>query len=179
MNMISTPCCALCGSDLPTTVAAAPIHEQARLMLAAELTDVTEDCLRFFATLFADGQVYRTSTELAYDLAVREGTLNCRFHRAGLPSPKQYVTAAMLMRLADLRTRHSFPAAVEKLGLSSPQSVGRTIRHETGLSVSAFFAANDAATLLAQFRRELITPYLATLRGFRPLTTGAAIRAVA
>ena len=57
-----------------------------------------------------------------------------RFARAGLPSPKQYLALAKLVRAAYPRRgyRDHRQAISERLQASSPQIFGRTVRHMTG-----------------------------------------------
>ncbi|HEX7939710.1 MAG TPA: hypothetical protein VF483_12055, partial [Gemmatimonadaceae bacterium] len=59
--------------------------------LAADLTGVSDDCWRFFRSLFLSTPDVCTIRKLARRLDVQSSTLMSRFFRAKLPSPKRYL----------------------------------------------------------------------------------------
>src|SRR5688572_9858481 len=94
--------------------------------------------------------------------------------RAGLPSPKQYLALAKLVRAAYLGevAGLSIRAISERLLLSSPQSYCRTVRHMTGMSAGEFRRALNGAAALERFTEGLIRPYRTILRSFDPFRVG-------
>lgn len=168
--------CEHCGSLYPTPArdGTLAIESEALALLAEDLADAREDCWRFFRAVWAPMPGYATVRRLAADCAVSASSLNSRFLRAGLPSPKRYVLASQLTRAAWLfENRHITTVQVaEALGASSAQAFGRTVRMATGLTPRAFRQRYDGAGMLAQFRRELVTPYRDALRTMAPLVGG-------
>ena len=132
--------------------------------------DLPAGCARFFRAIFSPRA---TSTKtLAADLGVCCSTLTCRFFRAGLPSPRRYITTARLAWAAHLAESPALSVAAIALRLdaSSPQSFGRTVRTMTGMTAVQFRNAYTGAAMLDRFRATLVTPYRDTLRTFDPLS---------
>src|SRR5262245_66091920 len=94
-----------------------------------------------------------------------------RFFRAGLPSPKRYATFARLVWAAHFAdsTDASYRAIAYRLGASSSQSFGRTLRAFLGMTVTEFREVFTGRAMLDHFRAHLVSPYLDALRGFDPL----------
>jgi AraC-like DNA-binding protein len=129
------------------------------------------DCLRFFeAIIVASGRV-RTIRALAPRLGVCAPTLTSRFFRAGLPAPKRYLAVARLARAAWLLENPGVAVTVvaARLGYSSPQSFNRHVRLTLGMTADVFRRTCDGEAMIDRFRRELLVPYLTTLRTFHPL----------
>lgn len=134
---------------------------------------------RFIAVAFSPR--VRTAKDVAASLGVCASTLTSRFYRVGLPSPKRYVAYARLVWAARLGEAPgvSIAAIAHRLDASSPQSFGRTVRTQVGVTASTFRRQYDGATMLARFRAELIEPYRDALRTFDPLTVSHAARIAA
>jgi AraC-like DNA-binding protein len=140
--------------------------------LATVLADIGGQgatCAAFFRAAFAPRS--RNATDVARVCGVRPPTLTSRFHRAGLPSPKMYVSYARFVWAAHLGESPAVTIAdiAERLRASSPQSFSRTVRAVLGFSPSAFRTRYDGRAMLQRYRDELIAPYRQTLRTFDPL----------
>jgi len=148
------------------------IQRTALTRLGADLAGAPEDCVRFFETLFSCGNRVSTVRLLARELAVLPSTLMSRFFRARLPAPKRYLATARLCRAASLFENPGLSVANVALALdySSPQSFGRHVRTLLGATAVDFRHRYDGEGMLQRFRDELVLPYVATLREFRPLT---------
>ena len=81
-----------------------------------------------------------TVTALAERLYVRPSTLMSRFARAGLPSPKNYLSAIRLLHAAYLFEASGLSVAdvAYRLEYSSPQSFGRHLRAMLGVTALEF-----------------------------------------
>jgi AraC-like DNA-binding protein len=133
---------------------------------------------RFFALAFAP-DVTRVQV-LAAGLGVCPQTLTSRFYRAGLPSPKQYLTWARLVwaaRLGEAPGR-SVSAIAQLLDASSLQGFGRSVRLYTGLSPSEFRRRFTGASLLDRYRAALVSPHRDRLRTFAPVGEGVPHRLI-
>jgi len=132
-------------------------------------TECTEGLRRFFAAAFAPSAT--TASNIADELGLMTSTLASRFDRAGLPSPKQYLAHAKLVRAAYLGESPGITigAISERLQLSSPQSYCRTVRHMTGMTANEFRRAVNGAAALERFMAELVTPFRTVLLAFDPV----------
>jgi AraC-like DNA-binding protein len=99
-----------------------------------------------------------------------------RFFRAGLPSPKRYLGAVRLVNAAGLLETPGFSIAdvAYRLEYSSPQSFGRHLRTELGVTAAEFRNRFSFETSLDDFVARLIIPYRQSFRQFRPLEDGVA-----
>lgn len=126
----------------------------------------------FFGLAFApDVTQVRT---LAARLNVCAPTLTSRFFRAGLPSPRRYLTWARLVwaaRLGEAPGR-SVSAIARQLDASSLQGFGRSVRLHTGFSPSEFRRRFSGAALLDRYCATLVTPHRDRLRTFDPMGEG-------
>jgi AraC-like DNA-binding protein len=140
--------------------------------LAVDLSGGREDTWRFFETLFAPGAPMTTVRALARRLDVLPSTLMSRFFRARLPAPKRYLSASRLVRAARLLENEGLSVAnvADHLDYSSPQSFGRHVRAQLGLTATEFRRRFDGEGMLHRFREELVLPHLFRLRTFSPLT---------
>lgn len=138
--------------------------------LADDLSGAPRDCWRFIELLFVHRPRIATVRQLARQLSVVPGTLMSRFYRAGLPSPKRYIDLARLVRAARLLENSGLSVTVvsQQLDYSSPQAFSRHVRGVMRVSPVQFRQAFDGARMLQHFRGELVLPYVATLRQFRP-----------
>ena len=139
--------------------------------LSQDLGDASPDCWRFFEALFLSPPSICTVRRLASALGVLPSTLMSRFFRADLPAPKRYLAMARLVRAAHLFENHGFSIAnvSNHLEYSSPQSFGRHVRLMLHLSAAEFRERYDGVGMLERFRRELVAPYVVTLRRLTPL----------
>lgn len=113
----------------------------------------------FFRHVFFSGVT--TARELAHRLEIVPATMMSRFFRAGLPSPKHYVSYARLVRVAHLGESSglSLAAIADAVNASSPQSFHRTIRLAMGMSAAQFRYRFTGASMLERFRADLVTPH--------------------
>lgn len=132
-------------------------------------TRCSEGTRRFFSAIFA----LHATTVLctAAEFGLPASTLISRFLRARLPSPKQYLSLAKLVRAAYLGEAQGLSIRVisERLHISSPQSYSRGVRHLTGLSAGEFRRAVHGPAMLERFLAAVVTPYRDILRTFDPL----------
>lgn len=160
-----------------TTLRDLLLHERStdvqRQMLGAlslDLSGAAPDCWKFFELLFTHKPHIASVRQMGRYLNVVPGTLMSRFYRASLPSPKRYIDVGRLVRAARLLENSglSVTTVSRKLDYSSPQAFSRHVRCVLGISPVRFRNCYDGARMLNRFREELILPYLATLRTFRP-----------
>ncbi len=139
--------------------------------LAVDLADAPEDCRRFFNILFTGSPRLCNVRMLARSVNVLPSTFMSRFFRAGVPSPKQYLAMARLVRAARLFENEGFSIAnvANHLDYSSPQSFGRHVRILLHMTAGEFRARYDGVGMFNRFREELIQPYLTGLRELHPL----------
>jgi AraC-like DNA-binding protein len=151
---------------------AGDLQRVALAAIARDLAGASEDCRRFFESLFAAPPRVTTVRLLARQLGVLPSTLMSRFFRAGLPAPKRYLAAARLTRAARLFENPGLSVAnvANHLEYSSPQSFGRHVRATLGMTAVEFRQRYDGEGMLERFREWLIVPHLAALRTFTPLT---------
>jgi AraC-like DNA-binding protein len=142
------------------------------MQLTIDLAGAPGDCWRFFEVLFHCLPRVSTVRELSAKLEVLPSTLMSRFFRAHLPAPKRYLIMARLTRAASLFENPGLSVAnvSNQLDYSSPQSFGRHIRTALHITAVDFRTRYDGEGMLRRFREELVLPYLATFRGFTPLT---------
>jgi AraC-like DNA-binding protein len=138
--------------------------------ISEDLGAASEDCRRFFATLFTvDDSVFRVG-QLGRVFAVEPSTLISRFARAGLPSPKTYLSWARLVKAAALLENPglSLARAAMALEYSSPQALARHLRLYLSVGGPVFRRSYDGARMLARFRRDLVLAHIEVLRWFSP-----------
>lgn len=138
--------------------------------LSADLVGAPPDCWRFFELLFSHSPRVHTVRQLSRQLCILPSTLMSRFFRAHLPPPKRYLALARLIRAAKLFENPGLSVAsvANYLDYSSPQSFGRHVRAMMKMSPVVFRERYDGAGMLLYFREELVLPYAAVLRDFRP-----------
>ncbi len=150
---------------------AADIVTTAISQMGEDLLGASDDCRRFFTTVFAVGESVVRVQQLGRLFAVEPSTLISRFARAGLPSPKIYLSWARLVKAAALLENPgvSFAAAATALEYSSPQALSRHLLRHLGLTVPAFRHSYDGRRMLNRFRAELVQRYIGVLAAFSPL----------
>ena len=148
------------------------IQRRALSELAIDLSGVSDDCWRFFETLFVVPPRVSTVRQLAHALDVLPSTLMSRFFRARLPTPKRYLASARLVRAARLFENPGFSVSnvANHLDYSSPQSFGRHVRNLMNLTALEFRDRYDGEGMLQHFRETLVLPNVAILRQLQPLT---------
>jgi len=139
--------------------------------LAHDLVGASDDCWRFFQSLFLCTPDVCTIRKLSRRLGVGSSTLMSRFFRYQLPSPKRYLAMARLVRAAHLFENSGFSVAnvANHLQYSSPQSFGRHVRALLSTTAMEFRVQFDSAAMVERFRQDLVHPYLEKLRRIRPL----------
>jgi AraC-like DNA-binding protein len=135
------------------------------------LGEVPPDTRLFFEALIRLAPDIPTARQLAERLGVRSTTLMSRFVRAGLPSPKNYLAAMRLVHAALFFERPGYTVAdvAYRLDYSSPQSFGRHVRALLGITSSELRRRFPFGQAVERFIGLMVTPYLETWRGFRPL----------
>lgn len=114
--------------------------------------------------------------QLAGQLELRPSTLMSRFGRAGLPSPKNYLSGVRLLHAALLFESRGLSVAdvAYRLEYSSPQSFGRHLRAMLGITATEFRRRHPFPSALDRFMDRMINPYEKIWPTFRPLG-GAAV----
>lgn len=154
-----------------------PIETTALRLLAVDLTGAPDDCWRFMASLFNSDVVFTVPQLRCFD-GIHTSTVLSRFWRAGLPTPKQYLDQALLIRFAGLRRRKPDVPVTKialELGASASTMMCRKARRITGQTASKWVQTADVDALLEQFRAELVRPYLVQLREFQPCAPARAL----
>lgn len=108
---------------------------------------------------------------LAKRLEIKPSTLMSRFARSGLPSPKTYLAAVRLLYASQYFEGggRSVADVAYRLDCSSPQSFGRTLRAMLGITPGEFRRRFPFPTALGRFLAQMVEPYEAVWREFRPL----------
>lgn len=135
------------------------------------LGQIPPDARLFLEALIRLAPDLATARELTERLGVRCTTLMSRFARAGLPSPKSYLSAIRLVHATLLFERPGYTVAdvAYRLDYSSPQSFGRHVRALLGITSSELRRRFPFETALARFIALMIMPYREVWAGFRPL----------
>lgn len=134
------------------------------------IAEVSDETRRFFQLLVWNAPRLLTIKQLGGELRINSSTLNSRFFRARLPLPKCYLAA---MRLVYVRALLEAPSAsiadvAYELRYSSPQSLGRHIRQNLGLTAGEFRREHSLAEILALYVSNLILSFRDTLKTFSP-----------
>ncbi len=140
------------------------------LRLAPYFDESPRVCRDMFATLIEHAPTEPTTSQLPHSISRQ--TLVSRFHRAGLPSMKQYHDRLRL--LYALAYLEQLPAATVEsaaldLGYSSGQAFCRSVKRMTGGTVRELTSRKTFAQALADFAAQMIEPHTAKLRRFLPL----------
>ena len=159
---------ALCHPTSPTAAAIL-----GRVM--PELGEAPADCRLCFETLIRVAPGTPTVRALCRRYGLRAPSFVSRFFRAGLPSPKRYLSSLRLVYVAAmLETRGvSVADAAYQLEYSSPQSFGRHVRAVLGITSLEFRRRFPFPTALARFLELMIVPYGGVWPVFHPLETGS------
>ncbi|HXQ28423.1 MAG TPA: helix-turn-helix transcriptional regulator [Gemmatimonadales bacterium] len=152
----------------PASPAAAAILER----VLPAIDEAAADARLFFDSLARLAPVLPTGRALARHLQIPPTTVTSRFRRAGLPSPKRYLSAVRLVHAAYLFQTPGLAVAdvAYRLDYSSPQSFGRHVKARFGLTAAGFRAGVPFELAVGRFVAELILPYREALLAFHPLT---------
>jgi AraC-like DNA-binding protein len=133
---------------------------------------VTTEAGVFFEALVKNSRTVSSVRQLAEEMNILPSTLMSRFYRAGLPTPKQYLSWIRLVRAAYLFENSGFSIAnvANHLDYSSPQSFGRHVRGAMGMTAVDFRQRFNGTRMLNLFERQLLTPYRAIYMWFRPFS---------
>lgn len=131
----------------------------------------TEEMRLFVSHLIRVAPSLSSIKTLAVELQIRQNTMSSRFFRARLPSPKEYLaTTRLLYASAVLETpRVSMAQVALRLNYSSPQSFGRHVRAQLGVSVGEFRERYSFDVMATHFANRLVFRHRDTLRWFEPL----------
>jgi AraC-like DNA-binding protein len=143
------------------------------------LGDLPLDARLFLEALVRLAPESPTVRLLAQRLTIRPSTLMSRFGRAGLPSPKNYLSAVRLLHAALLFETAGLSVAdvAYRLEYSSPQSFGRHLRAMLGITASEFRRRLPFPTAMTHFVERMIQPYAVIWREFHPLSSAVWERA--
>jgi AraC-like DNA-binding protein len=138
------------------------------------LGDPTVECRRFFEVLVRVAPGVTTVRALARGLGLGTSTFMSRFFRAGVPSPKRYLSAVRLLYAAALLESPGLSVAdvAYRLEYSSPQSFGRHLRTVLGVTAGEFRRRYPFEVALEDFNARLIVPFRPSFRTFQPLHNG-------
>ena len=138
--------------------------------LSEDLEGAPADCWTFFEQLFVCSPRVTSIRHLAKLFDILPSTLMSRFFRNSLPTPKQYLAMARLVRAARLFENSGFSIAnvSNHLEYSSPQSFSRHVRSMLRLTAGEFRYQFDGSGMLERFRAELVLPYQERLVRFHP-----------
>jgi AraC-like DNA-binding protein len=136
-----------------------------------EIAEMTPDLRHFLEVLIYGAPRASTIRALAPAVGVRVTTLVSRFVRAGLPTPKQYLVATRLVYVAAMfdEERMTVGAVAYRLRYASPQSLGRHLRLELGITPSEFRARYPFNVWLDRYIATVVSPFVAILRTFDPV----------
>ncbi len=146
------------------------IQELLESRLQESLGRMTQDMWVFFQIMLRHSPTISSVRELAEILETLPSTLMSRFYRAGLPTPKQYLSLIRLIRAAFLFENSGFSIAnvANHLEYSSPQSFGRHVRTMMGMTALKFREQFTGRKMIEFFEREVVVPYRSVLSEFEP-----------
>jgi len=155
----------------PATRAVARIQQP----ILAAIAEAPADARLFIEAMIRLAPDVPTVTALAQQLSVRPSTLMSRFARAGLPSPKNYLSAIRLLHAAFLFETVGLSVAdvAYRLEYSSPQSFGRHLRAMLGLTALQVRRRFPFPMALERFVVLMMAPYREVWRTFHPLAAGS------
>jgi AraC-like DNA-binding protein len=141
------------------------------------LADAPADARLFVEAMIRLAPDTPTVTALAERLYVRPSTLMSRFARAGLPSPKNYLSAIRLLHAAYLFEASGLSVAdvAYRLEYSSPQSFGRHLRAMLGVTALEFRRRFPFPVAMERFVELMVEPYREVWRDFHPVAGVQAI----
>lgn len=134
--------------------------QMAALTVLQDLAGCAPSTQDVVALCFSPG--VRNGLALAKALGLGPSTLNTRFARTGLPTPRTCVAEARLAVAALLMQKLGAAGGdiALAMGYSSPQAFSRTVAIVTGGSVTAFRQELAGERMLTRFRETRILPFL-------------------
>ncbi len=153
---------------------ASPTAARISAKLLPALCSASGDCRGVFEVMVRVAPTICTVRALARFLQVAPSTFMSRFYRAGLPSPKRYLTSIRLLYATALLEVPGLSIAdvSYRLQYSSPQSFGRHLRTVLGMTASEFRVRARFNVALDDFVARLIVPYRSRFPSFHPLEQG-------
>jgi AraC-like DNA-binding protein len=141
--------------------------------ITGDLEGASEECQRFFESLFNASYTVTTVRQLVRGSGVVPSTFMSRFFRAELPPPKRYLSLARLVRAARLFENPGLSVAQvsHRMEYSSPQSFSRHVHSILGCTPVQLRRRFDGLGMLDEMRHQSILPYLEVLRTFHPYST--------
>lgn len=142
--------------------------------IAPYLEGAAEDFTYFVEILARISPSTTTVRSLCRHLKVRPSTLMSRFFRAGIPSPRQYLSGVRMIHAVALLTesRLSIADVAYRMEYSSPQSFGRHVRNSMGITAGELRDSGDVDRLLNDYISNFIAPFRSRFRTFHPLESG-------
>lgn len=112
----------------------------------------------------------RTMRRMAERFGMSDSTLSCRHHRAGVPSPKDYIAHAQVAWAAHYGESRGLSSVqiAQRINMGSPTSFGRFIRLWAGCTPAELHAHWTGERYVRRMREAMIDPYLAEIREFDP-----------
>jgi AraC-like DNA-binding protein len=128
----------------------------------------------FFEALFRVAPEITTVRGLCKVLSVHPSTMMSRFLRAGLPSPRRYLSWTRLVHAAGLLEDNGLSLAdvAYRLDHSSPQSFGRHVKSLMDCTANQYRNHYGFDRTVELFLERMVTPYGYALATFEPLPTG-------
>lgn len=162
--------------QLREVLAPRPLEHNHAILRAVlvELAVLTPGGRHFWDVLVDTAPRTTTIRRLTTRLGVTPSTFMSRFHRAGLPSPKNHLVgarichAALFFDAADL----TISDVAYRLDYASPQSFGRHLRMMLGITPTEFRSRYPFTVVVERFIDRLVRPYRETWKAFHPLAPG-------
>jgi len=156
--------------DLVTS-AVRPASNRVLARVMPALGHASPEAERFFELMIMLAPFTPTVRLLARRIKVSPSTFMSRFMRAGLPSPKRYLSTIRLVYTSALFETPglSISDVAYRLTYSSPQSLGRHVRAAVGMTAGEFRTRCRFDATLQDFTGRFILPFRAAFRTFRPL----------
>src|SRR5919109_4018100 len=153
---------------------ASPVAARILARVLPALGEPSEEARLFFEAIARLAPALSTVRGLARHLRVQPSTLMSRFHRAGMPSPKNYLAGMRLLHASYLFQNPGLSVAdvAYRMDYSSPQSFGRHLRAVLGVTAGEFRRRFPFDVALSRYVDLLIAPYREALRAFHPFNAG-------
>lgn len=136
------------------------VSHRAAVIVLQDLAGCAPSTQDAVALCFSPG--VRNGLALARTLGVGPSTLNTRFARAGLPTPRTCVAEARLSIAALLMAQFGVAGGDVALamGYATPQGFSRTVAVVTGGTLTEFRRELAGERMLTRFRETRILPFL-------------------
>jgi hypothetical protein len=138
--------------------------------VSASLFDSSAQAQRLFVSMAQRSPYSSTVQHFSNAVGVWPSTLTSRFHRAGIPSLKLYLSMFRLLHVTGVLAENklSVATASHMLQYSSPQSLSRHVQLTLGMSVRSLRTEVGFRTLLGYVLENLFAPYRNELACFQP-----------